>query len=579
MSISLDEITNKMLSPFAETLGINNFVSVKSKTEHGITVTVDEQYGSITVTGQNDGTGDFELELLNINENSEIAKSVEYKDLFFRLCPGPDGGSGANSYYGVIKRKDKDTGNYRTENIYDICVKQDFSWYYYSDLVCSFVIPSTFTESVNFYFYPQITFLEYANSRPVNNYPFIWDAINEKIDKAVFTITLTGSGTQADPYVVDKTPAEVDAAYTAGQVIQLCDTVQEGVIAPLLAYSDEYSYYAFQYYLDMGEGQNLHTYQIGLQKSNSTTTWNNIVYERYEVGVRIQFGLLPTASQSIAGKIYQYTGLNTPDYKNGYFYKCVSDGGDPATYSWQRIDVQPNIDVSGKANKVSGVPTNELAKLTNTGDLAASGILVDDVAKRILIHATRVTGDADIEFSLDGLTPEEIRGYFNREYIVDVELSDQLYHATFEEFDGEYYTVEFTSELENDGLCNLYCGSDIGADDDEHWEEAQWQDMHILITNFGSVVTKNVPSSGNASATEVVMGNDSRLSDARTPSAHNQAASTISAGTLAGRVQANATAAATLANAQVRDITISTTDLTAGTSALATGAVYIVYEA
>lgn len=56
------------------------------------------------------------------------------------------------------------------------------------------------------------------------------------------------------------------------------------------------------------------------------------------------------------------------------------------------------------------------------------------------------------------------------------------------------------------------------------------------------------------------------------------AASKISAGTLAGKVQANTTAAATLGNAQVRDIIISTTDLTAGSSTLATGTVYLVYE-
>ncbi|HPE08169.1 MAG TPA: pyocin knob domain-containing protein [Saprospiraceae bacterium] len=60
---------------------------------------------------------------------------------------------------------------------------------------------------------------------------------------------------------------------------------------------------------------------------------------------------------------------------------------------------------------------------------------------------------------------------------------------------------------------------------------------------------------------------------------HNQAASTISAGTLAGKVQANATAAATLGDAQVRDMIVSTTDLTAGTSALTTGTIYFVYEA
>ena len=62
------------------------------------------------------------------------------------------------------------------------------------------------------------------------------------------------------------------------------------------------------------------------------------------------------------------------------------------------------------------------------------------------------------------------------------------------------------------------------------------------------------------------------------PTAHNQAASTITAGTLAGQVKANATAAATVGTAQVRDIYAGTDDMTAGSSALATGALYFVYE-
>ena len=59
---------------------------------------------------------------------------------------------------------------------------------------------------------------------------------------------------------------------------------------------------------------------------------------------------------------------------------------------------------------------------------------------------------------------------------------------------------------------------------------------------------------------------------------HTQDASTITAGTLGGEVQANATAAATLGNAQVRNIYAGTEDLTAGTSALTTGTLYFVYE-
>lgn len=63
-----------------------------------------------------------------------------------------------------------------------------------------------------------------------------------------------------------------------------------------------------------------------------------------------------------------------------------------------------------------------------------------------------------------------------------------------------------------------------------------------------------------------------------TPTSHNQAASTITAGTLAGKVQANASAAETVTTAQVRDIYAGTDDMTAGTSALASGTLYLVYE-
>lgn len=61
-------------------------------------------------------------------------------------------------------------------------------------------------------------------------------------------------------------------------------------------------------------------------------------------------------------------------------------------------------------------------------------------------------------------------------------------------------------------------------------------------------------------------------------SSHNQAASTITAGTLAGRVDANATATATLANLTLRNIYIKDTDMTAGSTSLTTGAICLVYE-
>ena len=41
-----------------------------------------------------------------------------------------------------------------------------------------------------------------------------------------------------------------------------------------------------------------------------------------------------------------------------------------------------------------------------------------------------------------------------------------------------------------------------------------------LIAGLGTAAAKDVPSSGNASSTQVVMGNDTRLSDSRTPKSH-----------------------------------------------------------
>jgi hypothetical protein len=45
---------------------------------------------------------------------------------------------------------------------------------------------------------------------------------------------------------------------------------------------------------------------------------------------------------------------------------------------------------------------------------------------------------------------------------------------------------------------------------------------------LGTAATRNVPASGNAGSAEVVLGNDGRLSDSRTPTAHTHTASQVS---------------------------------------------------
>lgn len=55
----------------------------------------------------------------------------------------------------------------------------------------------------------------------------------------------------------------------------------------------------------------------------------------------IQYSTMPTASADNLGDIVQFTGTTDANYTNGYFYQCVSDGQEPATYSWTQTNVQP----------------------------------------------------------------------------------------------------------------------------------------------------------------------------------------------------------------------------------------------
>ena len=48
---------------------------------------------------------------------------------------------------------------------------------------------------------------------------------------------------------------------------------------------------------------------------------------------KFQYDVLPAPSSETVGLLLQYTGADTEDYKNGYFYKGIDNGND--TYSWE----------------------------------------------------------------------------------------------------------------------------------------------------------------------------------------------------------------------------------------------------
>ena len=65
-----------------------------------------------------------------------------------------------------------------------------------------------------------------------------------------------------------------------------------------------------------------------------------------------QYDTMPTPSSTYNGAIYQYIGSTTSSYTNGYYYKCVNDGG---TYKWEQINVQPMpvTSVNGKIGAIT----------------------------------------------------------------------------------------------------------------------------------------------------------------------------------------------------------------------------------
>lgn len=85
---------------------------------------------------------------------------------------------------------------------------------------------------------------------------------------------------------------------------------------------------------------------------------------------QIQRSAMPQASEEEVDKIYQYVGTTDATYTNGYFYKCVSDGQVPATYSWVRVDVQP----AG-----AQINDNSTSSLTETWSASKLNTMIGDI--------------------------------------------------------------------------------------------------------------------------------------------------------------------------------------------------------
>ena len=80
---------------------------------------------------------------------------------------------------------------------------------------------------------------------------------------------------------------------------------------------------------------------------------NGNSWKQIQLGAVTQLEEMPTAAAKYSGKIYQFVGTTTQDYKKGYFYECVNASG---TYTWQAVRVQAG---GGQTIQYDPLPTAE----------------------------------------------------------------------------------------------------------------------------------------------------------------------------------------------------------------------------
>lgn len=80
-------------------------------------------------------------------------------------------------------------------------------------------------------------------------------------------------------------------------------------------------------------------------------------------------------------------------------------------------------------------------------------------------------------------------------------------------------------------LDGIAAGAEVNVQSDWNQSTTTADDYIKNKPTLGTAAAKNVPTSGNASTSQVVMGNDTRLTDSRTPTSHASSATTYGVGT------------------------------------------------
>lgn len=126
------------------------------------------------------------------------------------------------------------------------------------------------------------------------------------------------------------------------------DEHNKGYFADLTALQTAYPTGADGDYAILGSTDTVWVWDSGTNAWVDTDTKGEVTSVNGQTGAvslsipdAVQYSTMPTAGADNLGDIVQFTGTTDANYTNGYFYKCVSDGQEPATYSWTQTNVQP----------------------------------------------------------------------------------------------------------------------------------------------------------------------------------------------------------------------------------------------
>lgn len=179
--------------------------------------------------------------------------------------------------------------------------------------------------------------------------------------------------------------------------------------------------------IDYPAGTNIVVVNVGT-KASPVYKYDVLIGELSGYQKKIQYTALPTASADYEGQIYQYMGATTVYHTNGYFYKCVSDGETPATYSWVEWNVQSGGGSSGHTIKDNGVAMESRSSL----NLIGFDVTDNDGDDETDVEAHRLTSEemGEILETLPG-APTDLPRYSTNEQVVGYWIDGKpLYQRT-----------------------------------------------------------------------------------------------------------------------------------------------------